>query len=90
MLFACYIPKAINTHPQNNTYCFSTATMFGRTRHIVVLQYIACLAITKMHCVYCAVRAGSSVAIPVHFYLHTANVIKNIFSCSSNSYGEIK
>jgi hypothetical protein len=39
MRIACWIPKATNTHTLTicSNCCFSTATMVGRTRHIVTL-----------------------------------------------------
>ena len=41
--FACWIPKAINTHSQYSTHCFSTATMVARTLLNVTL-YVNCLS----------------------------------------------
>ena len=45
------------THrPISNTYSFSTATVIRQRALMLRYTYIACLIITTMDCVYCAVR----------------------------------
>jgi len=56
MRIACWIPKTTNTHAVSkyNTYCFSTAKMFARTRLIVTfirtLPVLFCVFLQSLCC----------------------------------------
>jgi len=70
MRISCCIPKATNTHSQYVILIALPLQQWLRERaSILHYTHIACLVITQMECVYCAVRTGSLNVIRVNFCL---------------------
>ena len=56
MRFACWIPKATNTHSEYVLLIAFPLHKFLHERVLMLSKAFSCLVITEMECVYCVVR----------------------------------
>jgi len=81
---SCWIPKATNTHKACVIHiAFPLRQWLQERASLLRYSFIACLFITELHWVYCAVRTEALTVIRFLFSLYRINDLRLFFVATS-------